>query len=85
VASAVRVWQRGVVRYWLGLQGWGVANTKARLAGVRLGHLAAGDSREVPVALSGVTDETGAKRDDPGEAGGHAAAVNVAGDEMVCE
>jgi hypothetical protein len=84
--EAVGAWARGVVRRWLGHQGWGVADTKARPGGVRSGHLgAAGDSREVPVALGGVTDETGAKCDDPREAGGHAVAVGVAGDEMVCE
>src|SRR6202034_1987479 len=40
-------------------------------------------SWEPSVALSGVTDQSGPEREDPGEAGGHGVAVGVAGDEMV--
>lgn len=75
------VWRRRFRR-----QRWAGADTRARPARVRVQNPAAwGRSRKVPVALSGVADQTGAERDDPGEAGGHTVAVGVAGDEMIGE
>lgn len=47
--------------------------------------VAVGCSWEIPVALRSVADQTGTKSDDPREAGRHAVAVGVAGDEMVAE
>jgi hypothetical protein len=44
-----------------------------------------GGSREVAVTLGGVTDQTGTERGDPGESGGHAVTVGVAGDQVVGE
>jgi hypothetical protein len=67
-----------VERRSVGRRGKGGAGTTGR-------PVAAAGSREVPVALSGITDEARAKCGNPREAGRHAVAVGVAGDEMVCE
>jgi hypothetical protein len=59
-----------------------VCPTRVRVRDQLLGE---GGSREVAVALGGVTDETGAERGDPSESGGHAVTVGVAGDQVVGE
>lgn len=60
----------------------GAGDTTARLG---QGPAVVGRSRKIPITLSDVTDQTGAERDDPREAGGHTVSVDVAGDEMVAE
>jgi hypothetical protein len=85
-AARCRVGRAAASRCWCGRPMSGGADTRACLARGRGRNLVgAARSWEVPVALSGVTDQTGAERDDPGEAGGHAVAVGVAGDEVISE
>jgi hypothetical protein len=77
----VAVWQ-----CWSGRRRSGGAGTRvcpARVGGRNL--VLEGGSWEVPVALRDVANQPGAERDNPGEAGGDAVAVGVAGDEMVGE
>ena len=85
-AARCRVGRAAASRCWCGRPMSGGADTRACLARVRVRDRAVVDrSWEVPVALSGVTDQTGAERDDSCEAGRHAVAVGVAGDEVISE
>lgn len=88
VAAAVVDWRDVATVEWRrsGRWHWGGADSSGCPVAVGPGRVeAAAGSREVPITLSGVTDQTRAKSCNPREAGRHAVAVGVAGDEMVCE